>query len=271
MKEVAWQFGDRRQLVGVVTEPSSATTGVGCILITAGLLPKPGPFRLYTQLARRLAHEGVVTLRFDLGGIGDSQRTSAGRLEARTLVEIKSAVDSLAEAYPINRTVLGGLCSGAEDAFRFAEHDRRIVDVAMIDPFAYRTWGWSWRHQLFRVRRRLLRTLGVFQPFSGSSGGGGAVVYQCMERGESQRILEALLVRRVGVHFFYTGGRCEDFNYPGQIKEMFPGLDLRGLVTVDYFPHFGHTQPFQEDRDTLIEAIASRIGEPKSEPLHAGT
>ena len=34
----------------------------------------------------------------------------------------------------------------------------------MIDPFAYRTFGFAWRHLRFRAGRRLLRALGLFRP-----------------------------------------------------------------------------------------------------------
>ncbi len=260
MKEVACQFGHRRQLVGVVTVPSTAPTGVGCLLVTAGLVPKFGPFRLYTQLARRLARDGVITLRFDLGGIGDSSQAYPGQLRERTQLEIRAAVDHLISAYSVDRAVLAGLCSGAEDSFRYAEHDSRIAGVVMIDPFAYRTPGWGWRYWLHRARRRLLRAVRAFRPSDLHSGEASAVTYSYMELAESTRILRTLLARRAGVHFVYTGGRMEVLDDPSQVKAMFPDLDFGGLVTVDYFPHTDHTQFLQEDRDAIIQAIAFRVG-----------
>ncbi len=50
-----------------------------CVLVNAGMVAKSGPWRLYVEVARRLAHAGVATLRFDLGGIGDSRREHGRR------------------------------------------------------------------------------------------------------------------------------------------------------------------------------------------------
>ena len=73
MNELACQFGEHRRLAGRLTEPPAPEPRTACVLVNAGLVPKLGPFRLYVELARRHAQDGVVTLRFDLGGIGDSQ------------------------------------------------------------------------------------------------------------------------------------------------------------------------------------------------------
>lgn len=72
MKESCCRFGPREQLTGILTEPSAVPRSQAVLLISAGVTPKCGPFRLYTELSRRLARDGFRTLRFDLGGIGDS-------------------------------------------------------------------------------------------------------------------------------------------------------------------------------------------------------
>jgi alpha-beta hydrolase superfamily lysophospholipase len=114
LTETSCQFGDHRQLVGVVSEPATCERRIGFVLVNAGVVPKVGPFRLYVQLARRLAGAGIVTLRFDLGGIGDSQQGYSNQpLKARTTLEIRAAVDHLTERYSLDGIVIGGLCSGA--------------------------------------------------------------------------------------------------------------------------------------------------------------
>lgn len=151
MKESSCQFGEYRQLAGILTAPDEPAPRAALVLVSAGLSPKFGPFRLYAELARRLSREGFLTLRLDLGGIGDSRQDYASYpLEKRTRLEIEAALDYLSVRYELNGIVLGGLCSGAEDAFRSAELDTRVTGVVMIDPFAYRTSGWLWRHVLYR-------------------------------------------------------------------------------------------------------------------------
>ncbi|HEU4412486.1 MAG TPA: hypothetical protein VFS43_45005 [Polyangiaceae bacterium] len=270
MRESPCQFGQYRQLVGIVTEPSAPPPPrrLACVLVNAGLVPKFGPFRLYARLARRLAEDGVLTLRFDLGGIGDSRQEYPGQpLHERTAIELGAAVDYVAGRYAPDGVVLGGLCSGAEDSFRYAEGDARVAGVVLIDPFSYRTEGWAWRHLRYRLARRSLRALGLYEPLpphaasgpDGAAKGKPLVNYKYMERDESGRILKTLLARRARVHFVYTGGMLEHFNHPGQLAAMFPGVDFGGLVTLDHFPRTDHTQALEEDRRALVEAISRRV------------
>ena len=250
MREQTCKLG---ALAGIVTESGPR----GCVLINAGLVPKFGPFRLYAELARELARGGITTLRFDLGGIGDSAPTHPGQpLAGRTRLDIAAAVEHLAKQ--CKSIVVGGLCSGAEDALRYAETDSRVTGVVMIDPFAYRTRGWHARNLAYRAMRRSLRALGVYKPLPVEASK-RLVDYRHMPRDESARILQALIARRTRVHFIYTGGMHDSFNHPGQLAAMFPALDFAGQVTLDHFPRFDHTQLFGEDRAQLVEAIGARL------------
>jgi hypothetical protein len=266
MKETSCQFGHRRQLTGIITEPSAAHRRVALVLISAGLVPTFGPYRLYTKLARRLAREGFLTMRFDLGGIGDSQQAYANLpLKSRTELEIRSALDYLTTHHELDGIVLGGLCSGAEDAFRYAELDPRVTGVVLIDPFSYRTPGWKWRHLLHRLTRRSLRALGLHKPLASSGAAGSPsdqpllLTYKYMDHEESSRILYNLIQRGARAHFVYTGGARDSFNHKGQLKEMYQQIDFKGLVTLDHFPHFEHTQVFEGDRHQMVEAICERL------------
>ncbi len=130
----------------------------------------------------------------------------------------------------------------------------------MIDPFAYRTSGFGWRHFRDRARRRCFRALGIFRPLA-ADGAQSLVNYQYLPRVESTRILQRLLQRKVRLDFVYTGGMSRSFNHRGQLQDMFPGVDFNGLVKVEHFPKLDHTQLLQADRRTLIEAVARRLRE----------
>ena len=115
MREKACQFGEQNRLNGIVTHPAPPKN-IDTVLITvsAGVTSKVGPYRLYTQLARHLAAKGISTLRFDLGGIGNSAQIYPGKpLVERTDIDIRDAVDYVQEKYEPKSIVLGGLCSGA--------------------------------------------------------------------------------------------------------------------------------------------------------------
>jgi pimeloyl-ACP methyl ester carboxylesterase len=259
MNEICCRFGPHDQLVGVLTEPSAPSVGATLLLVSAGVTPKAGPFRLYVELARRLAEHGWRTLRFDLGGIGDSgQEFIEHALRERTRLQIRAALDHLSERYSLGPVALGGLCSGAEDAFSYAEHDGRVKRVVMIDPFAYRTAGFVWRHFARRAERRLLRAARLFEPLP--RGERRALVnYEYLPPHESSRIMRALLARNVKLHFVYTGGMLERFNHSAQLQAMFPNVDFAGLVWLDHLPQLDHTQPAEADRRLLIDSIVGRL------------
>jgi pimeloyl-ACP methyl ester carboxylesterase len=268
MKESSCQFGDGDRLAGIITRPDGPARRAALVLVSAGLAPKSGPFRLYAELARRLSRDGFLTLRFDLGGVGDSRPGPANEpLERRTSREIAAALDYLTAHHELDDIVLGGLCSGAEDSFRAAELDPRVTGVVMIDPFAYKTSGWMWRHLGYRATRRLLRALRIHRPFvraqaaraTEPNGRRALVAYKYMDRFESSRILRTVVKRRDHVHFVYTGGAREVFNHERQLKAMFPEVEFDGLVTLDHVPHVEHTQLLEEDRRTVVEAIARRL------------
>jgi pimeloyl-ACP methyl ester carboxylesterase len=256
-KESCCQFGEHRRLSGVITEPLGDAPRVALVLINAGLMPKFGPFRLYAQLARRLSSEGFLTLRFDLGGIGDSGPGSAiGPLKTRTTLEIRAALDFLKERYALDGIVLGGLCSGAEDSFRYAEIDPRVTGLMLMDPFGYKTLGWWPRNLLIRIARRTLRLVGRALPQDNST---ALIDYKQMEHAESSRILRAMIQRKVPLHFVYTGGMRESFNHGSQLKTMFKDIDFQDMVTLDYFPQLRHTQVLEAERRAVIESIARRL------------
>lgn len=261
MKELAASFGP--QLAGIYTEPSGAPRRIACVWVSAGLVPKFGPYRLYTQLARRLARAGFVSLRFDLSGIGDSPRSSASdELKLRTAHEIEAALAGLTSRYDLRGVVLGGLCSGAADSFRHAEHDERVRGLVLIDPFSHPTRDAKLRFLALRGAGRLLRYAGVYRPrprLPDEEASRRVVQYHYMQPPESSRILSAVTARGVRTHFIYTGGMRQSFNDPRQLPAMFPGVDLRDRVTVDHFPRTDHTQLLQEDREAVVDAIAGRI------------
>lgn len=271
MKESCCRFGEHGQLAGIITHPASTHRRVACVLVNAGLVPKQGPYRLYTELARHLASVGFLTLRFDLGGIGVSRQDyPSDPLKVRTQIEIGSALDYLTKEYELDGIALGGLCSGAEDAIRYAERDPRVTSIVLIDPFSYRTPGWSWRHLLHRVRRRALRTVGIYQPFihhvdagqAGAPTGKTFVDYKYMGHPEASRLLQKMIDRKVRTHFLYTGGVREAFNHEGQLAATFADIDFKGLVTLDYFPHTEHTQVLEDDRRQVVATIGRRLMAP---------
>jgi pimeloyl-ACP methyl ester carboxylesterase len=145
VRETALLFGADKSLVGVISDPPTATGAVAAssagndapalVLLNAGLLHRVGPNRLYVKLARRLAAAGFVVARFDLSGVGDSaaagERSDFGE---RAVAETRACMDLLASSRGVQRFVVGGLCSGADNALLVAGQDERVAGLALLEP-----------------------------------------------------------------------------------------------------------------------------------------
>lgn len=162
MREHALRFGTSGSLIGVVTDPPEADvrrSRPAIILLGAGLVHHVGPHRLYVKLARTLAQQGYVVLRFDFSGIGDSGvRRDNLPLEQSAIAETQEAMDWLSAARRVDRFVLMAVCSGAGFSFRTACADRRVVGVSLINAAGHR---WGTNEELTRtLMHHYLRMLG---------------------------------------------------------------------------------------------------------------
>ena len=273
MTDLACQFGEGKRLKGVISRSTQSASRNGAfVLISAGFTSKIGPYRLYVDLSRSLADLGLTTLRFDLGGIGSSQTLDPDQpLPIRTAADIKDALDYLQDHHDIQHFVIGGLCSGAEDAFRYALEDQRVRGVLLIDPHAYVTKAWRIKKILSRayfnrVVYKLLRVFQIITVVSDENRGakaegfeGSLIDYQYMKKKESAGILAALIQRGTKLHYIYTGGRSDKYNHKNQFYKMFEGIDFQNCVTLDYLPHIEHVQDFDEDREELVSVISRRL------------
>lgn len=129
-------------LFGVVCRPSpQARPGPAVLMLNAGAVHAIGPNRLWVQLARRWARQGVTTLRLDLSGIGESPPRTG---EPDNVVYSRSALADVATALDWLRRHEGatachamGLCSGAYHAFKAATTGLPVASALMINPLTY--------------------------------------------------------------------------------------------------------------------------------------
>lgn len=264
MKELACQFGERNHLVGVLTVPENVSSKRPAFLfISAGLLNKTGPYRLYVLMARGLAKLGFASLRFDLGGIGDSGSNPSheSKLHDRNIEDIQQAMSYLTKKISVETFVLNGLCSGAEDSFRAATVDERIKGLYLIDPHGYETARSRLRFQVFRMQRRFLKALGWYtkrkvEQVSGQESLTAVDFQYEMPQGEAKRKTEQLLSANTFIKYVYTGGVYSYYNYEDQFYDMYPGIDKTKLVEVELLDKMGHMPLLQEDKAALVDSIS---------------
>ena len=283
MKEKALLLGKHKALMGILAEPqpgSPADNRPAVILLNAGVVHRIGPHRTSVRIARRLAAEGFLVLRFDLAGIGDSEpRRDALSFEEGAVSDVKEAMDHLQTTRKIDTFVLMGLCSGADNAYQVTCRDPRSVGALMIDGYSYRTPEFHARYLLRRARdvtswRALAeRKLQVLQTRVRSTlarpVGRASFVPPPFDPGEPIRqylrdfpakerlVVEMLdlVARGVQLHFVYSSGMKEYYNYEGQFVDSFRGVDFKGKVTSEFFSEADHTFTELKSQEALLAAV----------------
>lgn len=115
--------GDRRAGV-VICHPQPATSSMEDGLVR--------------QLAQDLGQAGMVVLRFNFRGVGESQgQQTDGRLEPLDIAGAVEFVLAQPEVHP-QKVCLIGHAFGANMALAYAEHDTRVRTVVAVSPPVFR-------------------------------------------------------------------------------------------------------------------------------------
>jgi pimeloyl-ACP methyl ester carboxylesterase len=133
------------RLFGVLAEDASGRAqeqGLVLVLLNAGAQRHIGPNRMWVETARRWAARGLPSLRFDVGGVGDTDPDGEpwsdddGFYTEAYGAQVVAALDALQAARIGERFVLMGLCSGGYWSFEVAGQDDRVVAALMLNPGA---------------------------------------------------------------------------------------------------------------------------------------
>ncbi|PCH94224.1 MAG: hypothetical protein COB85_05855 [Bacteroidetes bacterium] len=140
MKEKAVLFGRNRSIVGIIsTSESKSNNGKlpSVILLNAGMLHRVGPNRLNVKIARALVKNGLMVLRFDFSGLGDTAtRQDTLSFEEGNVQELKDAMDFLGS----KSFIIIGICSGGRVAWETANMDSRIAGIIFVESMYIRTF-----------------------------------------------------------------------------------------------------------------------------------
>ncbi len=133
------------KLFGIKTEPARRADGGtrnarhAVLMLNAGAVHHIGPNRLYVALARRLAAQGIASLRLDITGIGDSRAATVDRenivYPSGAIDDVQRAIAFLQQEYP-EVSVLG-LCAGGYHGFKAAVAGAAIRRAVIINPLTY--------------------------------------------------------------------------------------------------------------------------------------
>lgn len=125
-------------LVGILTAPAQGQPvhKVGLVVVVGGPQYRAGSHRQFVQLARHLASHGVVVLRFDYRGMGDSEGVERDFLSIDA--DVAAAVDAmLGTQSDLTHVALWGLCDGASASLLYCDGmpDPRIAGLCLLNPW----------------------------------------------------------------------------------------------------------------------------------------
>lgn len=224
-------FGGGRY-VGVFCAPRRALDGAPAVLfVNTGGVHRVGDGRLAVVLARRLAAQGIASLRMDVAGLGDSQRRDAAlTLDAlyadAALVDAKAGVDWLAAAGHA-RTVMFGVCTGAYVSLHTALAHPGVVGCMAVNlPFfawgGARTRPGAQHVESSRVYGRSLRDPRKWARLLSGRANGYAIVTELVRRG----------LARIGARASGPLERLLGLSTPsGAIRALAADLDRKGVHT----------------------------------------
>jgi hypothetical protein len=275
VREEPLQFGVGGRLLGVLTEPGTLPPGASSlpvfVFLSAGLLHRVGPSRLHVGLARQLAELGFRSLRVDLAGKGDSQ-ARPGLTNQRSVgadyQEIVEALDSRVGAAP---RVLGGICSGADNAVRLAIDDSRVVGMLLLDPICFPDAGYRarqlWAKYTTPARyltwfRRRTRSLAAEADGAAQAASSGAPVTGLALRDlptlqQLQLAVDAVGRRQGRVLSVFTqyAVALEYYNRRGQFGRVLEVTGYEHFCVEHFWPDAEHTYRLRQHRERLTEEV----------------
>lgn len=275
-RERVVRFGESTPMIGIITEPTDAAAAAArpaVILVNSGIMHRVGACRWHVKVARRLAAEGFLVLRFDLSGIGDSeQRKDHLSFEESAPKETREAMDYLAKAKGATGFLLSGLCSGADVSHLAAVEDARVRGLALIDSWVYRTPGY-WMHHYGpkllspKAWRRWLRVraqrIAGARPGMGPTEGEG-VEYEIPKyvrvfppRDKVAADLRGFVARGVRMLVVFTDGLTDDVNHRGQYRRAFRDVRFGDLLEVEYMKGSTHIVTSPDHQAFVVERMAA--------------
>jgi Lysophospholipase len=138
-----WLDGGRMFGIYCTPESQAATAAPGVLMVNTGAVSRIGNARLGVRFARRLARQGIASLRVDLGGLGDSQ-PSLDALSLNALYSQAGADDAACAARWLTArghrgAVLFGICAGAFVGLHAASREPAVIGAVLVNLQKF-TW-----------------------------------------------------------------------------------------------------------------------------------
>jgi len=270
MVERVLSFGPTNSLVGILCEPAAEQRRDGApavITWNVGINHRVGPYRIYVDIARKLAALGFSTLRFDVSGLGDSDfdREDSRSDSQRAMADVKEAMRVLREQRGFQRFVLVGFCSSVDAAHSLGASDPAVAGVIYLEGYGFRTPGYYLRYPLRLVdRNRWERRLRIWYPslFGQTREGAGRLAAEREEiyvrdypaPKQFAEDVARMVDRGLRLLFIYAGGDTT-YTYRNQLFDLL-GKKLRTAgVELEFLKHADHTFFVTADRERAVARV----------------
>lgn len=276
MHEVACDFGKQSALVGVYTHTEVVAENQDSrpvvLLLNSGLLPNVGPYRLYVRLARHFSNIGFNTFRFDISGIGDSERRTDNLARDKQQIEdIQVAMDYMESSFNKRQFVVMGICTGADNAHKAMLADTRIVGAVGIDGYYFKTPRYhfndlknhkipmllkpqAWKSKLASARSYVDKIRGKptrpnFESIT--------IPYRWTmpDRAKTESEYQSFIERDASNLCIFTGSW--PYNYTDQHADAFPDISFGDNMQVLYLEDADHLFPLSKDRELLTDSVST--------------
>jgi pimeloyl-ACP methyl ester carboxylesterase len=264
-------FGQFGGLVGIVSERAddavraeeAAPVRPAIIILNTGIVHRVGVGRLATVWARRLASAGHCVLRFDLSGIGDSERRDDTLSPADgAMADVRDAVDWLQSARAIQRVILIGICSGADLALLYARSDSRVGGLVIIDPSTPPT-RWHNLKKCFNHKVWMRKFDAIVSVLKAQRAQPNQAISMDVWKYDSLPLSDprvhsiladayrSAFAQGVRILAVFTQGAAW-YNYRRQLFDAFPEIDFDGKLHLEYMERCDHIITHEINRARLF-------------------
>ncbi len=270
----AFLFGEKQNLVGILSEPESEQQNQDrplVLILNSGLVHRPGPLRMNKEFSLYLAEAGFASFRFDLSGIGDSEKLASNSqsFKDRNLQDVGEAIEFIKEKVAPAKIIVMGLCTGADLAHRAAVKYEDITGSILLDGYGYPTRRFyikryapilaSPKRMLGLIGRIMMKFLPVGRKSGSGESGADAYYWELPDKQDYIDDMESLHNKGNKHLYIYTSGVREYYNYAQQFVDTFNSHAFCSDVEVEYFAYSDHIYALLEQRNKAFLAMTNWI------------
>lgn len=275
MKERAFSITNKGSLLGIISEPDKEKIiehAPGVIILNSGLIHKVGPFRINTEMSRRISENGFITVRFDLSGIGDSKiKLNQGDRWDIALEDVRNVMALLNKDYGTKEYILIGLCSGSDNSYRISLAENRVVGTVNLDGYSFITPGYYMHYygcRLLTLRWIINKKNSIVENMINKLKKRKKEVkdpevwvqnreFPSVEKATND--FQILVSRGVKMLYIYTGGVAEYNNHKFQLQKALRKVNFKTLLDLEYYPYAQHTYTTMSSRRKVVSRVANWV------------